>query len=90
MGGEMVNGLHKNFEFTGNARLNKTDTRKLQQALKDRGFYKSTVDGIWGGQTTQAILDYQAVNMQPLTGTVNAGTLTDLGVYIDSTYYANR
>lgn len=81
------NGLHQNMDFDGGRLLQKSDVKKLQTALKSRGFYKGSIDGIWGGQTSQAILDYQSVNELPLTGTVNFGTLEDLGVNIDETKY---
>lgn len=78
---------HENLNFEGNAALRKSDTRKLQKALAAKGFYKGKIDGIWGAQTTQAILDYQAVNEQALTGTVTVGTLRDLGVYVNERNY---
>ena len=79
--------LHQNLNFEGNASLTPADTRKLQKALAAKGFYKGRIDGIWGGQTSQALLDYQAVNQQALTGTVTAATLRDLGVHIDKQAY---
>jgi peptidoglycan hydrolase-like protein with peptidoglycan-binding domain len=78
---------HENLNFEGNAALRKSDARKLQKALAAKGFYKGKIDGIWGAQTTQAILDYQAVNEQALTGTVTVGTLRDLGVYVNEKNY---
>jgi hypothetical protein len=82
-----MNTYHENLNFEGNATLYPSDVRKLQRALADRGFYKGRIDGIWGGQTSQAILDYQAVHQQALTGTVTKGTLRDLGVFIDEDRY---
>lgn len=81
---------HQNFNFEGNSALYKSDVRKLQKALAEKGFYKGRIDGIWGGQTSQAVLDYQAVNQQALTGTVTVGTLRDLGVYVDEQRYNKR
>ena len=73
--------LHQNLHFEGNAVLDSTDVRQLQKALMKRNFYKGNIDGLWGPQTSQAVLDYQAVHQQPLTGTVTAGTLQDLGIH---------
>lgn len=78
---------HQNLHFEGNSTMHRSDVRKMQQALAARGFYKAKIDGIWGGKTTQAILDYQAVHEQPLTGTVTVDTLRDLGVYVDERKY---
>jgi peptidoglycan hydrolase-like protein with peptidoglycan-binding domain len=78
---------HQNHHFRGNTVLHRVDVRKLQRALAARGFYKSRVDGKWGGKTTQAVLDYQSVHQQPLTGTVTGETLHDLGVHVDERRY---
>lgn len=72
----------QNLHFEGNATLRKADVRKLQEALSAKGFYKGGIDGIWGGQTSQAILDYQALHQQPLTGTLTVETLQELGVRV--------
>ncbi len=80
-------GLHENLNFEGNATLTKSDVTKLQTSLKNKGFYKGRIDGLWGGQTTQALLDYQATNQQAMTGTVTFGTLKDLGVNVDARRY---
>jgi hypothetical protein len=75
-------GRHQNLNFDANATLTNSDVKALQRALKTRGYYHGKIDGLWGGQTTQALLDYQGANEQPLTGTVTPGTLQDLGVRI--------
>jgi peptidoglycan hydrolase-like protein with peptidoglycan-binding domain len=80
-------GYHRNYNFEGNSVLYKDDVMKLQRALARRGYYRGRIDGIWGGKTTQALLDYQSVNDMPMTGTVTTGTLHDLGVNIDERRY---
>lgn len=85
--GDTVNGRHQNLDFDGGKALTKTDVKKLQRALSSRGFYKGSIDGLWGGQTTQAILDWQGATQQPLTGTVTLGTMRDLGVEVDAKKY---
>lgn len=77
----------QNLNFEGNATLHPSDVRQLQRSLAAKGFYKSRIDGLWGGRTTQAILDYQAVHQQALTGTVTMATLAELGVYPDQRNY---
>lgn len=36
-----------------------TDVREMQKALKDQGYYKGNVDGIWGNQTSSALSNYK-------------------------------
>ncbi len=79
-----MQGYYQNLHFEGNATLSKADVRKLQKSLARKGFYKGRIDGIWGGRTTQAVLDYQAVHQQAQTGTVTIRTLRDLGVHLDT------
>lgn len=78
---------HQNLNFEGNSTLYKSDVRKVQKALAGQGYYKGQIDGIWGGLTSQAILDYQAVHQQALTGTLTVETIRDLGVRIDEDRY---
>lgn len=68
--------------FDGGYALGRSDVRKLQKSLAEDGFYKGSIDGLWGGQTTQAILDYQGVNNKPLTGKLSANELREFGVRV--------
>lgn len=68
--------------FDGGHVLGRSDVRKLQKSLAEDGFYKGSIDGLWGGQTTQAILDYQGVNNKPLTGKLSANELREFGVHV--------
>lgn len=77
----------QNLNFEGNDTLHPADVRKLQKSLAAKGFYKGRIDGLWGGRTTQALLDYQAVHQQALTGTVTIATLHELGIYPDQRLY---
>jgi hypothetical protein len=61
-------------------RLDRAEVMRLQRALAERGLYKGKIDGIWGGKTTQALLDYQSINNLPLTGSLSAETLYDFGI----------
>jgi peptidoglycan hydrolase-like protein with peptidoglycan-binding domain len=46
----------------------------LQQDLADAGYYKGTIDGIYGPQTTQAVADLQKANDLPETGKIDKAT----------------
>lgn len=68
--------------FDGGYVLGREDVRKLQKSLAQDGFYKGSIDGLWGGQTTQAILDYQSVNRKPLTGKLSVNELREFEVFV--------
>lgn len=51
---------------------------KLQQALKIKGYYKSTVDGIYGDGTASAVKKYQKAVGLSQTGTADKNTLNVL------------
>ena len=50
----------------------------VQQDLKDAGFYKGEVDGIYGPQTTQAVMDLQKASGLPETGALDQATILAL------------
>src|SRR3569832_2500284 len=45
--------------------LSRTARLELQQLLAQRGFYKGTPDGQFGGQTREALRNFQASNKKP-------------------------
>lgn len=53
---------------------------RLQQALTDEGYYDGIIDGEWGEETTRAVLDYQHMNEQTITGRLSDQDLRRLGV----------
>ena len=55
-------------------------TLAVQQALKDQGFYYSTVDGQPGPETDAAIRRYQIRQGLDVTGKLNAQTLASLNL----------
>ena len=50
----------------------------LQQSLKDKGFYPHTVDGDFGGNTEQAVKDFQKSAGLNETGIIDDGTWESL------------
>lgn len=42
----------------------------LQQMLKDLGFYTDTVDGVYGDNTRNAVVDYRRAKGQPIYGNI--------------------
>lgn len=59
-------------------RLYQETLRRAQQALKDRGHYTGTVDGLFGPQTQQAIEDFQRKQGLKVTGLPDQLTLLRL------------
>jgi peptidoglycan hydrolase-like protein with peptidoglycan-binding domain len=56
------------------------DIKKVQETLRDKGFYTGPVDGIMGHQTRAAIRQYQQSENLPVTGHLDGDTAGKLGV----------
>lgn len=56
------------------------DTKKVQETLRDKGFYTGPVDGVMGHQTRAAIRQYQQSENLPVTGHLDGDTAGKLGV----------
>ncbi|MBQ7668568.1 MAG: spore cortex-lytic enzyme [Clostridia bacterium] len=61
------------------------EVRQIQTKLKDWGYYKGTVDGIYGYQTYQAVRNFQAKNGLTVDGIVGNATLKKLGISTTTT-----
>lgn len=64
--------------------LDHGDTKKVQESLRDKGFYKGPVDGVMGHQTRAAIQQYQESENLPVTGHLDGDTAGKLGVRPES------
>ena len=53
---------------------------KVQQALKDDGFYSGPVDGLLRQSTREAIRSFQQAKHLSVTGTVDGATTRELGL----------
>ena len=58
--------------------LSKAERLELQQLLAQRGFYKGTPDGQFGGETRQALRNFQASIGAPADGFATENTLEQL------------
>jgi peptidoglycan hydrolase-like protein with peptidoglycan-binding domain len=67
------------------AGLNRGDIKKVQETLRDKGYYTGEVDGIIGPQTRAGIRQYQQSESLPVTGRLDAETAGKLGVGPEST-----
>jgi Putative peptidoglycan binding domain len=56
------------------------EERQVQQKLRDRGFYKGTIDGVFGPETNQALKEFQSANALPETGTLDQQMMGLLGL----------
>lgn len=70
--------------------LSRRDVRKVQRSLAADGFYKGRIDGIWGEQTSQAILEYQSAHQQPRTGSMTVETLQEFGIRMDEEHHRSK
>jgi hypothetical protein len=72
--------------FAGNtseekpAAMSHHDVKKVQESLRDKGYYKGKIDGRIGSQTREGIRQYQKSENLPVTGHVDAETAGKLGV----------
>jgi peptidoglycan hydrolase-like protein with peptidoglycan-binding domain len=64
--------------------LSKEQVREIQTKLNKDGFSSGHVDGIWGRDTDQAILDFQKAKKLPGHGELNQQTIADLGVKLNT------
>jgi peptidoglycan hydrolase-like protein with peptidoglycan-binding domain len=71
-------------------RLTKNKIIALQKALARSGYYKSTIDGIWGPMTKHSLQLYQQDYFLTVTGEPNAETLKSLGVSYGAAYGAAK
>jgi hypothetical protein len=56
------------------------EVRQVQTTLRRLGFYRGDVDGDFGENTQNALERYQVSTGEPVTGTLNQGVLSRLGV----------
>lgn len=56
------------------------EVRQIQQALKDKGYYTGSVDGIFGTQTKNAVIAFQKANSLSADGIAGPNTLSTLGI----------
>lgn len=59
--------------------------KKIQQKLKNWGYYKGKVDGIFGAKTKEAVKYFQRKNGLTVDGVVGKNTLKALGISISGT-----
>ena len=63
------------------------EVRAVQQALKEKGYYNYTVDGIFGTRTRSAVVSFQKDNGLDPDGIAGEKTLKALGVYSGNDSY---
>lgn len=56
------------------------EVRQVQTTLRRLGYYRGDVDGDFGENTQNALERYQVSTGEPVTGTLNQGVLSRLGV----------
>lgn len=57
-----------------------TEVKKIQTRLKDWGYYKGSVDGIYGAKTKDAVVLFQKKNGLTPDGIAGAATLRAIGI----------
>ena len=65
--------------------VSKPAKKQIQQALKNAGFYKGSIDGKLGPKTRDAIREFQRANGLKSDGVAGANTWAKLSPYLDLT-----
>ncbi|MCK4441083.1 MAG: peptidoglycan-binding protein, partial [Sulfurovaceae bacterium] len=60
--------------------INSTMITQVQQALKSAGYYRGSIDGVWGSESQSAVRAYQKAKGLPVAG-LSMATMESLGVY---------
>ncbi len=60
------------------------EVKQIQSKLKDWGYYKGNVDGIYGSQTYEAVKSFQSRNGLSADGIAGTQTLSVLGIQSNS------
>ena len=53
---------------------------KAQTKLAGLGYFKGSVDGVYGAQTSNAVVQFQSENNLPISGRLDLKTLSSLGI----------
>ena len=86
VGSSTESKLRIRLPITGGISYGKTDANvaAVQARLKTYGYYKSTVDGMWGNGTLAAVLRYQSNAGLTVDGVVGGGTASKLGITLST------
>ena len=76
-GDENIPGMQQ-----GTVELSKDDMRKVEEALKAKGYDPGKIDGVVDDANRAAIRSFQKDKTLPITGTVDSRTAQELGVRI--------
>jgi peptidoglycan hydrolase-like protein with peptidoglycan-binding domain len=68
----------------------KNEITKMQETLRDKGYYSGKVDGLFGLRTRAGIRAYQKAENFPITGQVDSRTAEGLGVRPESKWEVGR
>lgn len=61
-------------------KFTKTKIKQMQAALKDKGFYRGKIDGLWGPLTDKAIIEFKSsvgLRPRPFVGPITWGALME-------------
>lgn len=76
----VADGYAKWVPIVCKSNMTETTISRVQNALKDAGYYKGAVDGIWGASSKSATRAYQKAKGLPVAG-LSVATMESLGLY---------
>ncbi len=71
-------------EATVSMALTANENKAVQQKLKELGYYKGSVDGVYGSGTRSAVIKFQKANGLTADGIVGAKTAKALGITLNT------
>ena len=76
----IADGYAKWVPIVCKSNMNKPTIQRVQRALRDAGFYRGPIDGIWGSASRTATRAYQKAKGLPVAG-LSVATMQTLGLY---------
>jgi len=78
------------YSTTGPAQLTRSDIMALQKELRDRGYYRGPVNGVFTAWTRRALVEFQDDFNLSQTGRLDVATAEKLGININTTSYGSQ
>ncbi len=72
--------MHQSIETLSKFGSSGNEVKQIQQKLKEWGYYKGNVDGIYGSKTQQAVRSFQKANGLKVDGIAGEKTLAAIGI----------
>jgi peptidoglycan hydrolase-like protein with peptidoglycan-binding domain len=76
----MGSGSDRIGSAAGNGRMDREQVKRIQEALKDKGYDPGEIDGAMGPRTSAALREFQQAEGLRVTGRLDSDTRSKLGI----------